>query len=290
MKKILMGFLSFALVIACAWGVDVVIGTTADGITWTDSGDGTNFYAVFGGGAPAPWVDPNAANLVLLWSFDPDLTNETGKVNDDSGNGHDGTLEPTPATGPTLFITGTNALGVANNAVSFDGTEDRIITTSDASLKELTEITFGCWTTQKVAGLMGCFGQWAAAETNRCWTFYTASDDPIWAIGNGGASSDFSTTYDLNSAEWIHVAMTYKNSEGVRETYINGVLTATNVVFTGTMNTNGSECFAGMLRPDSYFWNGSGDEYFVYNKKLTSNDIYTLQLMTHPTNNMRNAP
>jgi hypothetical protein len=92
------------------------------------------------------------------------------------------------------------------------------------------------------------------------------------AFGIGGPDTTILSTSDINNGTWNHVAVTWKQSTGQMQLYINGVLestgtsstaarTAANFIKIGTSNNFGS------------YFNGDVDELRIWNVVLSEEDI-----------------
>lgn len=113
MKRIIIALL--CLTASWAMASDVVLGKIGD---LSFSGSGTTFIGSWGA-APSGWTDPNT----YLTYFNM-TTNSDGLLLDISGNSYNFTNTPTPATGFTPTIVGTNVYGTVKYGMQGDGAND----------------------------------------------------------------------------------------------------------------------------------------------------------------------
>jgi len=197
-----------------------------------------------------------------------------GNVNDESGNGKDGTV-----TGASLT---SDKNGISDSAYNFDGIDDRI-TAPTIFEKDQDPLSFTAWLlidneAEYVSGpiFIEC-GQISGAHRNSIWINTKTnriSFDQFYPAG-GAATLEI----DLNKfrGKWFHFALT-KNDDLV-SFYINSEQMAT-VEHTETFSGNIPQItsFGALLNDLGWgnFFKGKIDEIRIYNRSLTEEDIQEL--------------
>lgn len=204
-----------------------------------------------------------------------------GSAADFSGNNNNGT----PLDNVTYIA---DAQGNPASAVSFGGTanQGRISIPHSASLNFTTGATFSFWA--RISNSTGTFGNGSVgAGGNHC--FFAKAGDAgggFWQlsniqgadlrhqIGNNGmtALSGVFPNYSLN--QWIHYTVTM-DASGHR-TYINGVLQTSNTTAANFSAMANRPLVLGRFNTVWYPLNGGLDEFRVYNRVLTTDEISAL--------------
>jgi len=215
-----------------------------------------------------PAVDPN---MVLYYHFNNDSAygeNDT-LVYDFSGNGKNGTVVGSP-----LF----NSTGgrLTDGSYNLDGTNDMIRTLNITKVEANYTVTFWVYNSNLNANkyfysraLGGAFYNNVAG--NITIDFYNRT--------NGFVSTKV-YPYSLPLNNWTYVTLSIYNYNNVSygDLYINGVLisskSANSIGLLQQMLTN-FDVGHGYSGGDKYF-NGSFDEFIVFNKSLTNNQIWQL--------------
>ena len=217
--------------------------------------------------------------LVGYWPF-------CGNANDESGNGHNGTVN-----GATLT---TDRFGAANSAYNFDG-NDWIDLDALPQINGLNEITIGLWV--KSSGFnsnqsctMGCHQFYFNRGYDGSDGFYLKTDQNIGsniasfsgsingAFNNGiGGFAGSSSSTPIPHSNWYYIVLV---SDGTNiKFYRNGVLTASNPY---TTNVQVSSLIARFGRNDvavsgyPYFVVGKIDDAGIWNRALTASEIQQL--------------
>ena len=152
-----------------------------------------------------------------------------------------------------------------NNALSFDGTNDYVLTNvNGTTLNEFTIETFinPSNTTQNTKGIL----QWANGSTT--------SGNPMVLMQQNGTqlsvyvNSGYNLTTTIAANTWSHIALVYANS--VYTLYVNGVSVAT---YTGgiSFQSNATEFYLGTGY--NGHWNGMLDEVRVWNIARSATQI-----------------
>jgi hypothetical protein len=212
--------------------------------------------------------------LVGYWPF-------CGNANDASGNGNNGTVN-----GATLT---TDRFGNANSAYSFDGVNDYISANGSYPLGNSSRsISAWLYVNQFVidAGIVG----WGQFNTN---SYSAIGISPVlgklfyWTYSN-----DITSSQQINSNQWIHVAVTYDQNINNGKIYINGVLdVSANIspiaTILGDLNIGRS------LQNNGTYFNGKLDDISIYNRSLSAGEIqqlFTLGQTTYLWSNGATTP
>jgi len=222
-----------------------------------------------------------AAGLLLLsvggvaWAADPNLVswwkfNETsGQVAYDSAGSNNGQL----VNGP-VWSTGHN-----DGALRFDGYNDYVQVSDNASLDITNAITVSAWIKRDVTGIRhdvvskitpsypyGTF-QLAVGATNKAQ--FALDIDGVWNGCEGGA---------IDAGNWHFLAGTYDGTQIAL--YIDGKL-VDSVVDAGTLGINNKDLYIGRAVPGfeaGYFFDGNIDDVQIYNRALSGGEIQQLYI------------
>ena len=226
--------------------------------------------------------------LVANWTFD-DCT-----ANDNSGNGHNGSLKGT-----------TCSVGVINKSLSFNGSGDYVEVPDAPDLSPAKAITVSAWVKPNdfyageckanyivnkgqqilapgffalsyydpaiVTG--GCF----ANSGKHVFSFTTTFSDGTWGQGQGLIDG----TQDIVLGKWYLVTATY---DGVNaKLYVNGKLDAQKRVGK-SLGANTENLRIGSLNFARWpYWvNGGIDDVRIYNRALTATEVTSLYLLSNP--------
>lgn len=195
-----------------------------------------------------------------------------GNANDESGNGHHGTLN-----GPVLT---TDRFGNMNSAFYFDGQNDFISILTSLSDFENQHFTISAWVKWE-DGAWCCGGggifditssdeeidHYALTCHNSNIRSYINYPDP-----NNKIQHDTTALTDNN---WHHVVATYNGA--VRALYLDGILLKSEQYNEPILFSAGTKAFIGVNLPggDDYF-KGKIDETRIYNRALSCNEINEL--------------
>src|SRR3989344_6090121 len=251
---------------ATVTAIDPASGTN-NGTTSITSVTGTNFKS--------GWDKENG--LVGNWRLDENSGTSTADV---SGNSNNGTL----TNGPTWTT------GKLNSAVNFDGTNDRIAIGSD--LIGTGADTISAWIKADSYG-GGSFGR---IESNGQTLFYVNNIDGANIPGlrftsNGANNIADSAAGSIQLSTWYHVVAT-RNSSGVANIYINGVLSGAANQNSGTPGAGTTNVqIGGRTSDDARNFDGLIDEVRVYNRVLTGTEISDLYnaTSTNPSVKLRKS-
>jgi photosystem II stability/assembly factor-like uncharacterized protein len=170
------------------------------------------------------------------------------------------------------FISGAfSADGKFGKALSFDG--DDYVRVADAKSLDVDEITIAVWT--KITGSMGSLD----SVCGKGWT------DRIYLSGNrircllidaNGNQASLLDTENMQLNTWYHIAVTYSVAQDIVKLYVNGVLKASSSGLNTVLQANNHHLYIGMRACDSYPYKGVIDEFQLYNRALTDEEIIIL--------------
>ncbi|MCF7975282.1 MAG: discoidin domain-containing protein [Phycisphaerae bacterium] len=214
-------------------------------------------------------VEPSSDALVGAWSFDEG----SGTVAaDSSGHGHNGTI-----------VNGTWEAGPVGSALHFDGTSTQVTISSGAWDTIDQQVTVSLWTyvdssiTQSPV-TFAAYRDPANGNTRVINTHIVWSNSNLY-FDTGGDGTGYDRINKLATASvygdaWVHWAFTKNAETGEQKVYRNGTLWLSGTGLTRTMT--GVTTFTLGAHNGGSFWNGSMDEFELYNKELTQEEILWL--------------
>lgn len=212
---------------------------------------------MIGGPAYADLAD----GLVAYYPFN-------GNAEDESGNGHHGTLLPA-VDGPTPIE---DCLGNPNSAFSFDGVDD-YVDIIDSELLDITaKLTMVCWikTSEDFLEFVEVIDN---IETSDGYGLFIDADEKAFVTLNGGFAWVTAST-SINNGSWHQVAGTYDGSE-VR-IYVDGKL-ENNVPYSSPLDYSPNPNFViGKWDQGGREFKGLIDEVRIYNRVLSEAEIQQL--------------
>ncbi len=207
--------------------------------------------------------------LVGYWPFN-------GNANDESGNGHNGTVN-----GATLT---TDRFGVANKAYDFNGISNYIML---SKLSNLNSISISAWelVPPNDKGVIVAQNDPSNCTNVNFYLDFGYSTNNYISIGHNPNCSSAGVTTWSNSAgnyysNWHHLVGVI-NQNGTSKLYVDGVLKFTN----NTVSTFNSLCSTtnSSLRFGGLWWNGDPnyllgklDDIGIWNRELTQDEITSL--------------
>jgi hypothetical protein len=177
----------------------------------------------------------------------------------------------------TLVNGATFAAGVVGSAFSFGGADDYVEIPSSPNLNPGTAITLEAWlfADGTPAAQQGIAGTWDDVSGNNrtylLWLQNGAMEFLISPDGGAYGRAVDSTAFPLN--RWVHVVATYDGSN-IR-IYRDGTQVGT-VPQAGPIASNNRPFFIGRTdsgSSGSHFWKGRIDEFSLYDRALSSNEI-----------------
>ena len=157
--------------------------------------------------------------------------------------------------------------------LNFDGINDYV----DIPKTFTSDFTIQYWLRTSSTGTTG--GQWynghsivdneVAGVTS---DFGTSLNGSKLAFGIGNPDTTILSTSNINDGTWKHVTVTWKQSTGVMQIYINGALEASGVASTAA-RTASSFIKIGTSNNFGSYFNGDIDDLRIWNNVLTATDI-----------------
>jgi hypothetical protein len=219
---------------------------------------------------PSSGWDPNTdPNLVGYYKFE-------GNFDDSSGEGNNG--DPCN-TGVTTITDPTRG-----KVASFDGIDDYFAITRLVQ----DDFTLTAWIKTDTAGAQAGTRAWQGSGL--IWSDVSGSaSDFILALlgtnlsfGTGPANQDTTSSGDVVTGQWVHVAVTRTRSSGRIEFFIDGILDTTAVHSnTGSLNAN-PEIHIGGNTVDSRYYTGLIDDVRIYSRVLSQGEVAYLAGKTTP--------
>ena len=211
--------------------------------------------------------NPPTAGLLTYYGFE-DGPGETTAA--DPAGGHDGAITGTTWT----------SSGQIGGALIFDGDDYVIDDDAGNYINGLAEATFAMWVksvaTDVDRGIWECVD---SGEQDRWGLRYDSDggdgDRDVIKIGlmdTNAGSEQYESAANVQTTDWQHLTLTWKDGEGVK-LYINGVLdTATEPMSTTTGVLSGAQFFT-VGDGGKGFWQGLIDEVRVYDRVLSETEI-----------------
>ena len=234
------------------------------------------------GGTGFTYTAPTT-NLVGHWPLDE--TGNTSTATDATG-ANDGTLTSFPADPTPSWVT-----GQVSGGLDFDGTDD-YVHMGNVSLVSQSMTVAGWIYIDTLTENPTILSKYDGSDPNReFWLRVTgagAAELRVSDDGTSGAGSmvTVTSTTNLSTGQWYHLAGTFDHSTGTAEIYINGSLnnTATDAGVTGVHNGGGDPLRIG--RTDSsgvQNTDGVVDDVRIYDTALSAEDVYSLYRATGGT-------
>ena len=207
------------------------------------------------------WIDSTKCRLMYIF------TGLGNTVTDLSGFGNTGTL--------TNVVPSSTSGRQSDNTVILDGVDDYIVCGNKSSLVGNSDaITIECWfklakTVSEKAYLLG-------KSSGECVVYFNYNNTPIFRIaGTDPVQLSFGVTLSINTL--YQLVVTYNSSGGGnnRRCYINGVPISADTA-TGSLPTGTQAFIVGAYSTTLYFCNSVYDCVRVYNKSLSSADVWKL--------------
>lgn len=208
-----------------------------------------------------------------------------GNANDDSGNGHDGTV-----CGATLT---SDRFGISGSAYSFDGIDDYISVDYTAAF-QLPVITVSAWVLPTIdlssaTSVASVATRGEDINTDRAaFCLLVSNPDSTWANGvsvlyedAGDGEQVFDTNIYPQVGEWTHLAAS-RAADGTLSIYINGSLFGDQWLSTPQPASN---CFQDLLIGAYWyvptpatavitnFFTGAIDDVMIFNRALSPDEI-----------------
>jgi len=174
---------------------------------------------------------------------------------------------------------------------SFDGSDNIEIDSVGSTISAMTEISISAWikTTSSAFGYILFAGRGGSGRTG--YVGLATTSGTIYAVVGGQPSvsgfSELTTTATVNDGNWHHLAMTFKNSNGTIELYIDGSLDPSSSTTSGLVPNNIIYADIGQRAYNNDFrFNGELSNIQIFNTALSSTDAETLYNNGSPLTSM----
>jgi tetratricopeptide (TPR) repeat protein len=229
-----------------------------------DGGDRDTKLAWYGTEDNA-WINPQAlgnaqlSGLVGWWKFDE---SEGTTAADSSGNGNNGTLHGNPRWQPSA--------GKVGGALEFDGVDDYVNCSNDASLDTAGKITLSLWVKTNDSGNSED-NEWVSKGDHTYAIKHKSNNNIEFFIYDGDWYTAWYAVDSSFNGVWHHVAGTYDGS--ALKLYVDGMLQAT-TAHVGSIETGTNNLYLGEnSEATGRFYAGAMDDVRIYNYALSESDI-----------------
>jgi|GEM_PF-1849401 len=198
-------------------------------------------------------------SLKIYYTFDgADLTTETATIRNEMGPAHPLLIQSYMATMPAL-APGPEKHG---DAIMFPKGRERVTCAGTLKLADYT-VAFRFKSPEKTTGICGCTGGPQ---------FFLK--DGVLGVNNGGWPSSQPAGANLADGRWHHAAFTWNREKRQQQLFVDGILVATNTGPEGGGSSGG--CTLGRANTGGSFIGGSLDEWRIYSRCLTADEVKAL--------------
>jgi hypothetical protein len=183
-------------------------------------------------------------------------------------------------------LTDNNTVGSVSGkvgvAADFTESNSEYLSLANASLGGIspgsTDFTISFWIYFKNSGFTGqqfVGGIWKTSGSEREWLFLLDGSQELGFYTSANGSSETSIkSGELSDSTWYHIVVTHDNTGGARKLYVNNsaVSNDSNV----TINQGDGDFQLGNTQNSSDYLNGYLDEFNMWNKVLTTDNIANL--------------
>jgi hypothetical protein len=163
---------------------------------------------------------------------------------------------------------------ISEEGADFDGVDDYLKISHEASLNTQEEITISSWflTRTNSSGHMNIIGK----QYSTAWELNIVNNDLYFNVNIGGNYYSYFLRKDdiVTENTWNHALFTYNSNDGVAKLYFNNVLVDSRNI-TGLLGINNQDIEIGH-RGSSLFWNGKISNVRIYNRALSETEIKSL--------------
>jgi hypothetical protein len=227
-----------------------------------------------------PRIDPPMAEWPHLRVLAPTLSDGlvayypfNGDANDESGNGHNGTI--------VNAVLASDRFGKPNNCYSFNGINAYITIINSSDLSPIGDFSVSVWLRQNSSSTPEVImSKSLAGYDSTGW--FIALEQPNWLQFQATPyfESNSPTIIRPPTNEWHHVTFTFTRSTGLCRSYLNGILVDSRTRnYSSSVSprnlTIGSQEYH-VVGQYNYFFSGQLDDVRIYNRALSSNEIQTL--------------
>lgn len=161
--------------------------------------------------------------------------------------------------------------GAVGNCLSFDGDGDYLAMTEVADLRIYDQdVSFSFWVYLSSAPAAGTYYGVFGGETNSLGVvlFSTTAALRLWAVAMGGPSGG----PNISTGEWVHIVVTFDNSETTNNVnyYVNGDLTTVSIDLNPASDR--ATLYIGSTTTTTNLFNGLLDETAMWKGRILSSD------------------
>ena len=164
---------------------------------------------------------------------------------------------------------GTVKTVLLNNALNFDGTDDRVTIADNAAFDFSSGFTAEAWINPDVLGTQTYLSQYASSQEAFAFILLSSGKIEFTVTTDGSTDQFFESSTAITAGAWSHVALTFDGT--TVKAYINGVAAGTKAV-SGTMFASTAPIEIG-ARNNAHFFNGNIDEVRIWTRVLTEAEI-----------------
>ncbi len=219
--------------------------------------------------------DVEVADLYAAQSLPPVVVNAEVADYAFSGNLRDGSGFGNHAKGKHLEFT-TDRFGFGERAASFDGTSTEVTAANSSQLNSpWTSVSFWVKPNELPASgevFLASFGGWQER-----WKISLPSHGKaVWTTNNAGGISDMDAGggNELEVGKWTHLVFVHSTTQDI--IYVDGIQANAKDVGTALNNTTHDLGIGYNAVDGGNFFNGSIDEFEIYNHPLSAGDVATL--------------
>jgi hypothetical protein len=190
------------------------------------------------------------------------------------------------------FLAENNAIG--DYVFDFDGSDNIEIDSIGSTISTMTQISVSAWvkTSSSSFGYILFAGRGGSGRTGYVGF---ATRPTVYAVVGGQPNvsgfSELTTTATVNDDNWHHLVMTFNNSNGVIQVYIDGSLDPTSSSTSGLIPTNIIYANIGQRAYNNDFrFNGETSNIQIWNSILETSDVETLYNYGSPIRTLANIP
>tara|TARA_R100000458_G_scaffold59645_1_gene70934 strand:- start:282 stop:1364 length:1083 start_codon:yes stop_codon:yes gene_type:complete len=158
-------------------------------------------------------------------------------------------------------------------SLSFDGTNDKLVTTVPSSTFH-GDFSFSTWVKRGETGSAGEIADGFAADNDGFKLFFRSSDDLRFSVDDTDVTTSASFT---NTGRWYHVVAVQNDTSNTQQLYIDGVLDASGSGDVNLDNTNNVLEIGDTLL-------GNISDIAIYNTPLTASQVRTIYNGREPYN------
>jgi hypothetical protein len=208
----------------------------------------------------------NADGLVGHWKLDE----TSGTVANDSAGNYHGTVYGNPVWQPTD--------GKINGALRFDGSDDYVTLPIGSLIGSLTNSTFATWVNWSGVGDMSSIFDFSSSAIVYMYLTPTLFSGPMRFAISGVGEEDHIIASQALITGWHHVAVTIDAANKIHILYLDGAVVAqrTAAKYTPSSLGNTTENYLGRSPYEESYFNGSLDDFRIYDRVLGVDEITQL--------------